>query len=75
MKSWYITFGLGTQWGRHYTEVRVPEHLSIAEQDDAVRRTAFAHYDRRWAFHYPPEAFDDAIGRYDLTLREVLEVE
>jgi hypothetical protein len=70
--SWFVTFGIGTEFGRMYTEVLVPADLSVQEQSERVRAATFARYGRSWAFDYPPEQFDDSIGRYNLALREVI---
>ncbi len=72
--SWYITFGLGSGQAGRYTEVVVSASLSRAEQEEKVRHIAYATYGSWWAFEYPPESFERAIGRYDLILRERLEV-
>jgi hypothetical protein len=70
--SWFITHPLGGPAGDTYTEVvihqgeRYPESM----RDDAVRFVATELYGSRWAFHYRPEQFDDAIGRYGLRRRE-----
>lgn len=69
---WYVTFGIGGLYGGQYTEIRVPAHLSRQEQAEKVRMTAFDRYGTSWAFDYPPEAFDRSIGRYGMTLREVV---
>lgn len=70
--SWYITFGLGTPDGKTYTEIRVPAYLPTEDQEAQARAAAFRRYGRQWAFHYPPEDFDDCIATYNLTLREVV---
>lgn len=69
---WYITFGLGGPFGYQYTEVRVPACYSDANQEAYVRQVAVERYGRKWAFNYPPDQFDESIGCYGLTLREVV---
>lgn len=70
--SWYVTFGIGGLYGGTYTEMRVPANLPRYEQEMAVRMKAFELYGKAWAFHYPPESFQRSIGRYGMTLREVV---
>lgn len=83
--SWWITFGIGTPAAGTYTEVRIlpgpdgsqtpPTGLPRAVVDAAVETVAHRLYGRAWAFHYPPEDYHDAVGRYALALREVVVID
>jgi hypothetical protein len=72
--SWYITFGFGGEWGGHYTEIRVPAHLSPTTQEEVSRLAAFDRYGKVWAFQYAPEQFERCIQKYGMKLREVLDL-
>jgi len=82
---WYVTHGLGTPAGGTYTEVAFARHTPLAtgippaEQsrevlEQVVRSSIRELYGNRWAFHYPPEEYGEAIGRWQLSLRERLVV-
>jgi hypothetical protein len=76
--SWFITHGLGGPAAGMFTEVVVPEFtdtgekLTIAQQAGIVRTIADQLYGTRWAFHYPPEDYEQSIqnDRWSLTRRE-----
>lgn len=71
--SWFITFGFGQAHSGQYTEIKVPACYSTAHQNVYARQMAFERYGKAWAFDYPPEAFEDSIASYGMTLREVIE--
>jgi hypothetical protein len=69
--SWFITHRLGGPARNTYTEVAFdapPPDPLIAQE--IVRRVAIDLYGTSWAFHYRPDSFEDAIGRWDMRRRE-----
>lgn len=85
--SWFVTFGFGKPAAGTYSEVRLPAELTgpdgpvvVDEQrreailDAVVRRVVVDLYGSAWAFHYRPNEYADAIERYGVRLREVVEV-
>jgi len=78
--SWFVTFGFGKPAASTYTEVAFAD-TALADEDEhfqhpehvldaVVRRVAADLYGQAWAFHYRPEQYDEAIGRYPVRLRE-----
>jgi len=72
---WYVTHGLGGILAFTYTEVAfaldlVPEELPAEVLDTVVRGVARELYGDRWSMCYPPEQYDEAIGRHGMELRE-----
>lgn len=79
---WYITFGLGTAAGKTFTRVQFaddftdadgapyPEHVLHA----VVRQVAAELYGTAWAFNYRPDEYQGAIGRFDMRIREHVDI-
>jgi hypothetical protein len=82
--SWSVTHPLGKPAGGTYTEVafdpgcvaRLTRDLTPADMlrvlDEVVRLVAGDLYGIRWAFHYPPEQYADAIERHRMRRRELV---
>ena len=70
--TWYVTFGIGGPNAGQYSEVQVARDQSEYDQEVQARTIVVAAYGTAWAFLYRPESFDRSIGRYGMTLREVL---
>lgn len=72
--SWFVTFGFGKPAESTYTEVMFPRVITDEHPehvlDAVVRRVAVDLYGTAWAFHYRPDQYDEAIGRYPVRLRE-----
>lgn len=70
-RSWSITHGIGTPAAGTYTEVVLPEALpDDVDPGELVQHAAFETYGRAWAFDYPPERFDECVGRWGAVRRE-----
>ena len=76
-QTWFVTFGLGGPHGKQYSQIQieVPEGTDEHIVDQSIRDAIVASYGTAWAFHYRPDQFDDAIGRYNLKMRELLKAE
>lgn len=84
--TWFVTFGSGKPAQNTYTEVvfdpacvdPLQTHLTgrqiVAVLDEVTRRVAFDLYGTAWSFTYPPNEYEDAVARWDLTRREVVVV-
>lgn len=70
--SWFITHPLGGPAAGTYTEVAIEgaERLPERVADEVVRRVAIDLYGTRWAFHYRPDQYAGAIGRWGMRRRE-----
>jgi len=79
LNAWTITHPLGTVAGGTHSEVAFVDD-TFAEQpehvlDDLVRQVAVEVYGPgRWAFHYRPGQYADAVLAYGSILRERVEV-
>lgn len=76
---WYVTFGFGKPAAGTYSEVAFTAEALIGDDaephpehvlDAVVRRVAVDLYGTAWAFHYRPDEYADAIGRWNLRRRE-----
>jgi hypothetical protein len=66
--SWFITHGFGKPAAGTYTEVAFLPEITETEPervlDEVVRAVAVELYGTAWAFHYRPDQYADAIGRF-----------
>jgi hypothetical protein len=61
MKKFYLTFG-----NNHMPSGNMFYVVVNAESEKAARAAAVKEYGERWAFIYPEERYQEAIGRFNM---------